>query len=359
MRFFSFMLILATALVANAQNYTIKGKALAASNGKTLYLIDQNTLGKVDSCVVDNGGFLFKGNADDQKLFLLINPENSVRSKVYIFVQPGIDITVDLTSAHNTVSDNGGMNDALAVIENEVATKGNILNERIRVLLAEGKTEEEITAILKADVDSVFDIYHQAIEDNKDNMLGAYIATMISPRFYTSLAELDSIIAKVKYAKDIAYMRRFRDEYSQKEGADLGVMYKDFSGFTLDGAPSKLSDYVGKGRYVLVDFWASWCGPCKREIPNLLELQNKFGGDKFTVLGVNVWDTEEKFKAALVSEGINYPQIYVPRNNKDNATEIYGIKGIPQIILFAPDGTIVRRDLRGDAMKALVEEKMK
>ena len=122
---------------------------------------------------------------------------------------------------------------------------------------------------------------------------------------------------------------------------------------------SKLSDYVGKGKYVLVDFWASWCGPCKGEIPNLIELQNKFGGEKFMVLGVNVWDEEAAFKAALEEEGITYPQIVIPQNNKDNATELYGIQGIPQIILFGPDGTIVQRDLRGQAMKDLVEEKMK
>ena len=109
---------------------------------------------------------------------------------------------------------------------------------------------------------------------------------------------------------------------------------------------------------MLVDVWASWCGPCKGEIPNLIELQEKFGGDKFTVLGVNVWDEEDKFKAALTAEGITYPQIYIPRDNKDNAPELYGIKGIPQIILFAPDGTIVQRALRGNAMKALVSEEM-
>jgi thiol-disulfide isomerase/thioredoxin len=120
-----------------------------------------------------------------------------------------------------------------------------------------------------------------------------------------------------------------------------------------------LSDYVGKGKYVLVDFWASWCGPCKAEIPSLVALQNKFGGDKFTVIGVNVWDEEDKFKASLTAEGINYPQIFIPRDNKDDATALYGIRGIPQIILFGPDGVIVQRDLRGEAMKKLIEEKMK
>ena len=166
-------------------------------------------------------------------------------------------------------------------------------------------------------------------------------------------------MAEVKYSNKIHAIVAEREGYLKVVATQAGKMFVDFSGFTVDGKPSKLSDYVGKGKYVLVDFWASWCGPCKGEIPNLVELQNKFGGEKFTVLGVNVWDEEEKFKAALTEEGITYPQIFIPRDNKDNATEMYGIKGIPQIILFGPDGVIVKRDLRGNAMKALVEEKMK
>jgi thiol-disulfide isomerase/thioredoxin len=154
-------------------------------------------------------------------------------------------------------------------------------------------------------------------------------------------------------------IRAERENYLKAEATQPGKMFVDFSGYTLEGASSKLSDYVGKGKYVLVDFWASWCGPCKGEIPNLIELQNKFGGDKFTVLGVNVWDDEAAFKAALTEEGITYPQIFIPQGNKDNATEMYGIQGIPQIILFAPDGTIVQRDLRGQGMKDLVESKVK
>ena len=143
------------------------------------------------------------------------------------------------------------------------------------------------------------------------------------------------------------------------ENTKEGKMYVDFSGFDLEGNASKLSDYVGKGKYVLADFWASWCGPCKMEIPNLIELHKQFAGEKFIVLGVNVWDQEDKFKAALEEEGIEYPQIYIPRDNKDNATELYSIRGIPQIMLFGPDGTIVKRDLRGQEMKDFVAGQLK
>ena len=143
------------------------------------------------------------------------------------------------------------------------------------------------------------------------------------------------------------------------EAVKFAKHFAGVTGYTVDGKASKLSDYVGKGKYVLADFWASWCGPCKREIPNLIELQKQFGGEKFVVLGVNVWDQEDKFKEALKEEGITYPQIYVPRDGKVNATELYGIQGIPQIMLFGPDGTIVKRNLRGEEMKAFVADQLK
>jgi len=113
----------------------------------------------------------------------------------------------------------------------------------------------------------------------------------------------------------------------------------------------KFSDYVGKGKYVLVDFWASWCGPCRREVPNIINVWNKYKGDSFDVLGVAVWDEPDNTKKAIEELGIEYDQII---NAQRIPTDIYGIEGIPQIMLFGPDGTILRRDLRGEEIEKAV-----
>ena len=357
MRILSIFALSALALTATAQSYTITGTADAKAEGKTVYLINQDNMTYADSAVIADGAFKFEGTVEDQLLFE-INVNKNRRDRAYVIVQPGTQAVVDFTTRPAKATDNGGLTDKMVAVDNAVATAGNAVNEKIRQLQAEGKSQTEMAEILNPEIEKVYDIYRNAIVENKDNMVGAYVLGMVAGQFYPTLEALDEVMAEVKYANKIARIRMEREGHLKAAATQPGKMFVDFTGFTVDGQSSKLSDYVGKGKYVLVDFWASWCGPCKGEIPNLIELQQKFCGEKFTVLGVNVWDEESKFKAALTAEGITYPQIFVPQNNKDNATELYGIKGIPEIILFAPDGTIVKRGLRGQAMKDLVAEEM-
>ena len=358
MRFLSIIALSVFTLTATAQSYTITGKTGEDSNGKTAYLIDLSTAEACGTCVIENGAFKFENKIEGEKIFE-VNIDKNRRNKVIVLAAADTKAVIDFTSRPATVTDNGGYNDKLAAFGNKIAEAGTAINAKMDKMMNEGKSREEMNAAIADEEKAFYDLYRNGIKENKDNVMGAYIVSMTARQFYPTLETLDEAIATVKYAGELASIKALRKNYEKAAATQAGKMFVDFTGYTVDGKASKLSDYVGKGKYVLVDFWASWCGPCKGEIPNLIELQNKFGGEKFMVLGVNVWDEETAFKTALEEEGITYPQIVVPQNNKDNATELYGIQGIPQIILFGPDGTIVQRDLRGQAMKDLVEEKMK
>lgn len=131
-----------------------------------------------------------------------------------------------------------------------------------------------------------------------------------------------------------------------------GDKFRDFA-VEYEGKTTRLSDYVGKGQYVLVDFWASWCVPCRREIPNLIAAYNKYKDKGLQVLGIAAWDEPDETKKAIKEDKIPYPQII---NSQKIAADTYGIAAIPRIILFAPDGTILANGLRGEEIENKLEE---
>lgn len=180
---------------------------------------------------------------------------------------------------------------------------------------------------------------------------------MIVKMLPESVAATDYGVQLLERAAEQEKMRKEIEEHQKKimekqKNTQEGKMFIDFSA-EYDGKTYRLSDYVGKGKYVLVDFWASWCGPCIGEVPNLKNVWNKYKGDKFEVLGVAVSDKPEASLAAMKEHGIEYPQIL---NSQTIAVDAYGIMGIPEIILFAPNGTIIKRGIRGPEIERIVKE---
>ena len=133
-----------------------------------------------------------------------------------------------------------------------------------------------------------------------------------------------------------------------------GQMFTDFTVTKEDGTTVNLSDYVGKGTYTVVDFWASWCGPCRREIPNIKAMYEKYNGKGMNFLGVAVWDAPADTHRAMTQLDIPWPVI-VGNQKLTEPTRIYGIMGIPHIIIFDPEGRIISRGLQGKKLADAIE----
>lgn len=321
-------------------------------NGNQIYLIDINENKAVDSVAIADCKFSFTGMLEKPAVRRI----QIGRSIAEVILDNSTTANVALGESPLRISDNGGYNDKFSEIAEQVTTGFASLKAVYDSLLNTELSKEEISVIMDKKREETYNIFHTAIDNNKDNILGGYLLMTTVNMLYPNVAALDSIMEVVTTSKDFTYTNKYRNTLFHKEATQAGKMFTDFNGKNIDGTATKLSDHVGKGKYVLADFWASWCAPCRREIPNLIELQKKFGGNKFTVLGINVWDKDAEFKKAIEEEKMNYPQLYASDDN--TATELYGIQGIPQIILFAPDGTIIARNLRGEAMKKLVAEEM-
>ena len=228
-------------------------------------------------------------------------------------------------------------------ISKEGLPSGTPLNNAIESFIEKANkaaSEAEITA-------SIDDF----MKDHPNDLAGAFCLYMCSD--FIGLTNLQERLDKCGDVVKNAIRKVIPQEKFDKAAKTApGKMFTDFEA-EYNGQVQKLSDYVGKGKYVLVDFWASWCGPCRGEIPTIIELYDKYAGDNFEVLGVATWDQPDDTKKAMEELGIKYPQIM---NAQKAGSDAYNIEGIPEIILFAPDGTIVKRGLRGEEMVKAVEQ---
>lgn len=199
---------------------------------------------------------------------------------------------------------------------------------------------------------------NKAYLENRDNVLGKffyyYVMIYTEPTLEQANAMLDTVPADYRTSSRITKLLK---SLQAAKDTEPGNKFADFT-VVRGGGAERLSDFVGRdGKYTLVDFWASWCGPCRREMPNLKELLAKHG-DKLQIIGVAVWDDPDDTVKAI--EELELPWHVMMGDEKlYGPTDLYGISGIPHIMLIDPQGKILLRGLQGMELAKAVDEALK
>ncbi len=368
------LLILGGVLLAVAScksaSYTVNGTVNApATDSATVYFYNGTGVNSaiIDSVVVADGKFTFTSVVPDT-LGLYSFRSKEIKSLGGVFVPEAGVITVVYTENEPVKVSGTALND----IYQGFADAQKVLNDDYskayeKFAEARKKGEEDADSLLqelRAAMDVRTQKYKELVkntfESNKANVVGVTMAGIMAQED-ASVAQIDSISSQLTapYSRAHKTIENARANRVALENTSVGKKFVDVEGSALNGELSKLSDFAGKGDWVVVDFWASWCGPCKAAMPHLKEIYNAYNGKGLKIVGVNVWENDKAdFEKAVETLELPWDMIYsAGRGAMDNAaTAAYGVRGIPTIMLIDPEGTIVIRTYNGAEVVEKVHE---
>lgn len=318
------------------ENYTLKA-SVPNHEGEMAYVMDFDTGAKLDSAVVTKGVALMKGSITQPVLVRMVY--GGKRGPVILLEKGSIQIDSQGTASGTQ------LNKKLEAVSAQLVA----LAQQAQALGNDSSAMEKFK-VIEADYNRVLD---QAVAENAQNPVGLYYFMQQAERM--TLPELNAALARYPSMAQSQRIARIKQELELKDQTMPGNKFKDFT-VEYNGKNQVFSDYLNKDGYTLVDFWASWCGPCIRATKTLKELNNRFGDKGLKIVGVAVWDKPDDTLQAIKSHDLPWPSII---NAQKIPTDIYGISGIPCIMLIGPDGTILSRDKQGQELINVVEQYFK
>ena len=344
--------LVAAAVPSLAQQVKYNVSGIYADNGKKIYLIDKLTDKNIDSVVVAGGKFAFSGVAAKDAL-MAVHAENKGWNTV--FFNDGTPLTINV---------------------NDSTLKGSPLNERlteydlesdrpIRAVRAKAAkmTQAEMEAqatqlmaeLTKAQ-DAQIAVANKVFKDERNTLIPLAFAELYF--FDNGVEEYDKLVAEQLPFASHPFLKKAKDEIAEllapkdsPKTAFIGQQFTDLEMADPDGKMHKISEFVGEGKWVLVDFWASWCGPCRAEMPNVLEAYNKYHDKGFEVVGISFDQKKEAWLKAVAQLQMPWMQLSDLKGWQCAAAPAYKVDAIPDNILIDPQGKITDRALRGQALQ--------
>lgn len=349
--------------------FTIEGTVAQLQKPAKVYLkIRRGDDATLDSAAVKDGRFLFKGTINEPVMASLMMeiaeppsdlPRTMKRDVLTLFLDKGT-ITVNTQDSISKADVNGSAaNDAYEELNGmlkDVTCQIKALQKEYRQLYM--SKDEEGMKKLEPRFDELEAKEKSITRDYLDKHPGSPIAMYALNEFAgyeINPTEVEPVFKKLdkkirRSQAGLAFEKRIK---AAKRTA-VGQPALDFSQAAADGKPISLASL--RGKYVLVDFWASWCGPCRAENPNVVRAYSKYKGKGFEILGVSLDDKKDKWLAAIQADNLSWIHVSDLKGWKNAAAELYSIRAIPQNLLIDPQGVIIAKNLRGEALETKLGE---
>lgn len=363
--------------VAQTPNFTISGK-IGNLNAPAKIYIDYSSEGegKSDSATFVNGTFKFTGSIAGIASSRMTLSREGIRDKeiyasgigdvIYIsFGKENIQISSP-DSLYNAKWTGSKVYNEMKAFEREVGPTVMTVHHSANVLLKRATTEQQKdTTYFK-----ILDKQVKALRVSRGQKMLVFAKN--NPNSYFALQALSESVSGYGVKSDIALplfnklSEPLRLSYTgqglykilnSSTVTALGSKAPDFTQKDVNGKSVSLSDF--KGKYVLVEFWASWCSPCRAESPNLLKQYALYKDKGFEILGVSVDHDKVKWIEAIKKDGLTWPQVSDLKGWESDARKVYGISGVPANFLIAPDGKIIGSHLMGEVLNKKLAELMK
>ena len=350
-------------------SFQLKG-TLSDSKAETLYLEKLGSAKQViiDSVILDeNGNFEFT-NYTPKIGFYRIKTNDKNFAMLVLDSADKVTITGSVKDLGNTFKVEGSSETTIFIEYNNLSKSRDIkldsLNKAFQLLMETNKMDskrmDSLSAIFETPYNSIINQSNILMVDKISKNTNMYSSIMaiqaLDPDKYSDLYKsLDAGLSK-KFPNDKNVIM-FHEVVERMLSTNVGQFAPEISLPSPDGKEIALSSL--KGKLVLIDFWASWCGPCRKEMPNVVKIYSKFKNKGFEIYGVSLDQDKEKWMEAITKDGINWPQVSDLKYWDNVAAKIYNVQGIPYTVLIDKDGKIIAKNLRGQELEKKIAEVLK
>lgn len=355
-------LLLGVAACTSNPSYVVKVK-LTGADGKVYLSQRQNgKLVKLDSTQLVNGEGVLKGSVKIPEAYYL--EVASIHDNFLLFVENSIIAVEGIADSLQKAKVTGSkVQDEFS----EFQTKLNVAEKRIDDIFKDADKAKESGKIAEADslrnlgqkaVTDFFDIQKSYVKANPSSFISPYILGQV---YYGMEAdEIDQYLNGFDEKLDsVKIVKTLKARVIKLKKVAVGQVAPDFTMATVDGTPVKLSDLYSKNRYTLIDFWASWCGPCRGENPNVVAVYNDYKTKGLGILGVSLDAKKEDWQKAIADDKLAWIQVSDLKGWQNEAAVLYAVNSIPSNLLVDKTGKIIAKNLREEKLKETISGLLK